>query len=251
MKRSPAFRDLVLPLLAASVVAAAAPARADLASQIASALDQAFATIVGTEYQGTTTITYNGVVIDVTLLGMAFCSPSDPWAPPDPSPPAGHTAYGCVNDVQELVTISGDGSAADVALTLDALYVDLATSRSRTLFCGEFGTGTVAGDGYIAGSATVSFTLDLTQGGDCTLGSLRSGSVQAQLGTLTAGFTDGCLASAWPSVEADAAATIEQEVAAASAALIGGVMPAFNDALCGLTPTESLSWGFVKARYGR
>lgn len=243
-------RGGLIPIAGAvALLALPSLAPAQLETQLADAFGNAIVGVAGTEAQGTYSFDYLGTTITIDVLGVVFCSPQDPWAPPDPTPVPPQTAYGCVNLQQTAATVAQDHTTARITLTLDVVFVDLATQRGMTVLCGEFGSGTVTGDGYLLSSGVVVVDLTLL-GNGCVQAALVPGSVVLDLGPVTASLQDDCLDNAWDLVADTVMPDLEAAIQGGLENLIASRMQAFNDELCTLTPTQETTWGRVKGLYG-
>lgn len=246
------LRRRILVTLAAILVSLPLPALAgpDLAARIAEAFGQAIVGVVGTEAQGTYEFDYLGTHVRIDILGLAFCSPADPWIEPDPAavPPA--SGYGCLNSYLVAATVPPSEDAATVTLTLDDIFVDLSTTRSRSILCGESAGDPLTRDGYLLSGAVVTAGLALSGIGGCVQAELVPGSVRLVMGEATLELLDSCLADFWGSLGDGLLADLEAALQEAMADLIAGQMAEFNGALCLLTDVRPTTWGGFKAIYG-
>lgn len=71
-----------------------------------------------------------------SLLGMVFCQPLDPNAPPATTATAANTLYGCQNNVMVTQQISQDLTSISITITIPSIYVDLEGSISSTTVSG-------------------------------------------------------------------------------------------------------------------
>lgn len=243
-------------LLAATAACLALPAIApaqvptQLPTRLAEAFGRAIVGAAGTEAQGTYEFDYLGIHVRIDILGVVFCQPPDPWAPPDPTPLPPLTAYGCAGSHVASAVVPPSGDTARITLTLDVIFADLATQRTLGFLCGELGTGTVGGDGYLLTSGTVVTDLALTQAGSCLQATLVPGSVVLTLGPVTAELEDGCISRYWGALSDQLLPDLQAAIQDGMASLIAGRMDAFNRELCVMTPVDDSSWGRVKGLYG-
>jgi hypothetical protein len=168
-------------------------AKADLADDVAIAIEHALNGMIGTEIQVTANGSIEGIGMVVNLQGFAFCLPPYPAADPEPDPLPPSNAYGCVNAVLVAVDLLPDETGGEATILIDMRFSDLITERDRTLFCGEFGSGTVFGNGYILTNCTIHAGFAIVPENGCPR--LYLDAVSIDPGPLNWAFTDLCLVS--------------------------------------------------------
>ncbi len=254
-------------LVAAVVLCIPATALADLTDDIVSAFDEFVNGLTGDEIESLVVEGDLACLVpptflrhwEATVVGVAFCSPPEPFADPVLIPVPPHNIYGCTDAA--TFDIVPDGTTADVVMSIDPLYVDLEFEREEglcwtPLFPPE-GQGPEPphySDGYILMDVTLSLTLELVEEGGCFRAGIAPGSVDVALGDhereLTVDSDDDACFAGYVNTFGDALfALLLPQMETALELLIEGMMPDISDMLCDLTPVSSSTWGGVKAIY--
>jgi hypothetical protein len=201
----------------------------------------------GSTELGGTTMVIDAVVttIHVTTIGMAFCSPPDPNAAPNPNPTPPYNAYGCVNSVSVAASLVNDRVVVSVSIPNG--FVDFQTSRPELPYCLEcvFNCGSVVRGGYATSPATFqnSYVEVLGPNGTRELISIP-GTATLTLSNFSFHLDDGCMST----------------FAAIGSFLLGGLEGVAEDALEAELasipiplplPVRSSTWGSIKALYSR
>jgi hypothetical protein len=231
-------------------------ASATLAEEIEAAFQAALQDMVGTEF-GLNYVTFDflGVEMTVTVLGFAFCEPTDPYAPPTPTPVPPLTAYGCENLSTVGVDVANDETSADILIEISKIFLDLETSRDETIACILSGdswpyNGTVIEDGYMLGHASIAVAVDLAFVDGCARATLVPDSSEFTLTPDTVESKDACLDDNMNDILMPILyPLIEDHLDTAFETALGLMMGRINDQLCDATPTENSVWGNVKSIY--
>jgi hypothetical protein len=229
-------------------------ASATLAEEIEAAFQAALQDMVGTEF-GLNYVTFDflGVEMTVTVLGFAFCEPTDPYAPPTPTPVPPLTAYGCENLSTVGVDVANDETSADILIEISKIFLDLETSRDQTIACILSGDiwpyeGTVIEDGYMLGHASIAVAVDLAFVDGCFRATLVPDSSEFTLTPDTVESKDACLDDNMNDILMPILyPLIEDHLDTAFETALGLMMGRINDQLCDATPTENSVWGNVKS----
>lgn len=238
--------DPGLRLLLVALVALPAAARADLGDDVALALAHALNGMQGNEIQTEMAGNVLGVDFVIGLTGFSFCLPPDPAAEPDPAPVPPDNAYGCRNAAQVVVDLLPGDVAGEATVQADTLFVDLATTRDRSFYCGEIGSGTVQGTGYALSSCTIVAGLELYEEGGCQ--QMRLAGVTVERGPIDWTFTDDCL-DMWTILIQMVESMLDGQLADFFTQVLEPVVAVANQELCTMTPGAEASWGGMKASY--
>ncbi len=237
---------LALAALAACGAAGALPPDSAVAS-FADDLQTALNNLQGNEITGTVSGQFNGVQFEASLVGFAFCAPPNPTAPPAATATAPLNLYGCQNAaVVDVVGSAGD--SIQFSVTAAQLFLDVHTVRQKTPFCGEFGSGTVAADGYALGAATIGAWVRTEPLGACTLYKLVPGSVQLSLSPTELQSADACL-QLYAVLGNFVLDSVKPQIVSAVELVLTAALRQRNHDVCGEVPTPAASWGSVKARF--
>ncbi len=262
-RRSPMATTLVI-LVAIAFLCVPSTASADLDDDIAAAFDEFINGLFGTEIDGVVVEgdVYNPGVFgtrhwEATVVGFAFCSPSDPWADPAQIPVPPSNVYGCDNAAALDVVVTPGETSADVLISIDPIFVDLEIERENGMCFPLFGDGWGPApphysDAYVLIDATFAVTLELDDSGECFLASIVPGSVDIGLGEHTRELElqgDDCLATAVELLEPVLWELLLPQLETSLEAIIEGLMGDISDLLCDLTPVSSGTWGSVKALF--
>jgi hypothetical protein len=239
----------MMAVTAASLTFCPAPAVADLAEDIAAHLEDALNGMSGTEISATMVLDISGIPIETVLDGFAFCYPTDPTAEPDPDPTPPFNAYGCENGATVQASVAPDESSAEVLIAVSEFFLDFYTSRETSIFCGEFGPGTVAGSGYFLANGTVDAVLLLMEEGGCIQASLAPASLDLSIATIDGFFTDTCLATFWDGYAQLFMDQIVSNMIGPLEDVLALALVQVNDALCDETPAANVSWSVMKSIY--
>lgn len=230
-----------------------ASGRAELADDIVAAFESALNDLVGDELDLSVHMSFSPplsppVNLEMTLVGFAMCSPTDPWMDPVvASPPLG--IYECQNVSTCNVILTSGGSEAMLTFTVADLFLDLESARDETPYCMEMPPGTVIEPGYVIGDATLSMMAALTWTGTCYEAALVPGSVGVGIVVKARDSHDDCLMGLWSVVEPLALPLVEDALSTGIEELVVSMMDTINEALCLATPDERASWGDIKSRY--
>ncbi len=248
-------------LVAIAMLCLPATAIADLEDDIAAAFDEFINALLGTEIDG---LTVEGDILGfhygATLIGFAFCSPSDPWADPTPVPvPPYNNVYACDNAAAFDVVVEPGEETADILITIDPLFLDLEIERDDGLcpFPPYYENPLDPGpphtsDAYMLVDASIALTLQLEEVEGCIQATIVPGSVEVTLGGHTRELEiqgDGCLAYYVDTLEPLLWNLLNAQLDAALETLIVGLMGDISEQLCSLTPVASSTWGSVKSLY--
>jgi hypothetical protein len=224
-------------------------AYADLADEIEAAFQTAIQGMVGTEFTNdSVTFDFEGVEVTFTVIGFALCEPSDPYAPPilNPIPPL--NVYECQNVTTVGADVASDETSASVLIEFSHIFLDLESSRDKTLFCLEFPPGTVAEDGYMLGHASVEVGIQLEFVDGCFRSSLVPGSSSLTLVPDEIGSKDACLTLYMDDIVVDVFYPLVQDyLDTVFEATLVLLMDDINNLLCDATPNDYNSWGSVKS----
>ncbi len=195
-------------------------------------------------------VSFDSVHVDVTILGFAFCNPSNKWATPDPTPTFPFNAYGCENVATVGATATPEATSSEVAVTVSDFFLDLEYVRETTLACLETPGGTHAADAYLLTEGTVTMSLTLERVGTCLHAGIVPGSVEVILTEKEHGLqTDECLDLVWPLFSVFFYDMVNATASAALESALTGMIADINAVLCPLTPVAHSTWGGVKDRY--
>lgn len=227
-------------------------AYADLADAIENAFQAIIQESVGTEFtEDSVTFEFEGVEVTYTVIGFAFCEPSDPYAPPilDPIPPL--NVYECVNVTAVGADVAGDESSATLLMEFDRIYLDLESSRDENYGCFEFPPfGTVDADGYMLAHASVGVSIQLEFVDGCFRASIVPGSTSFTLVPDEIGSEDACLTFYMDDIIVDVFYPLVQDyLDTAFEATLVLLMDDINDLVCAATPSDYSTWGNVKSLY--
>jgi hypothetical protein len=248
-----AFVCVVVALLAVLPTSASA----DLADEIVTAIQDAVQGMIGTEF-GVDYVTFDlwGVELKATVLGFAFCAPSDPWADPVATPVPPNNVYGCENVSTVGTDVNVGQTSADVTIGISNIFLDLETERDEALFCLPWGdtvplTSVVTEDGYMLGHAIIGATLLLTRVGGCVRASLAPGSVDFILTPDVVESQDNCIDSNMNSAVLPVLYPLVQDhLDAVFEVALMALMDQISDMICQATPTVPSTWGAMKGLYG-
>jgi len=231
-------------------------ASATLAEEIEAAFQTALMGMAGTELDmDSVTITFLDVEITVTAIGFAFCEPSDPYAPPNPTPVPPLGTYSCENLATVGADVSNDETSANLQIDVSKIFLDLETIRDRTAACVLAGDtfpfiGTLAADGYMLGHASVAIGVDLAFVDGCYRATLIPGSAHFTITPDVVGSKDQCMDANMNSVVIPFLfPLIEDQMDTAFEVSLGLMMGEINNQLCDATPTVNSVWGNVKSIY--
>jgi flagellar hook capping protein FlgD len=212
-------------------------AKAALADDVALALEHAVNGLKGTEVQGAMSGSVLGADLSVTLKGVAFCLPPNPAAEPNPNPTPPDNAYGCSNAAQVSVNLLPDTTGGEATIHLNVLFIDLTTTRDRTLYCGELGSGSVTGTGYALTNCTIHAGFELFRQNGCL--QARLGTVSSDLGSVAWVFSDHCL-STWAPIVQLMRSLIDANIDPYFSQMLEVVFADANPELC--TRTMPIGW---------
>ncbi len=229
-------------------------AYATLQDEIEIAIQTAIQGMVGTEF-GIDSVTFDffGVTMTMTVIGFALCEPSDPYAPPDPTPVPPLTVYRCENLTTVGADVATDESSADILIEFSKIFLDLESSRDETILCLPWGdtfpyNGTVIDDGYMLGHATVAVGLDLVFDDGCFRASLVPGSTAFTLTPDEMDSQDACLDANMDDVLMPILyPLVEEYLDTVFEATLVVLMDDVSDLLCDATPNDYNSWGRLKS----
>jgi hypothetical protein len=229
---------------------------ATLQDEIEIAIQTAIQGMVGTEF-GIDSVTFDfyGVTMTMTVMGFALCEPSDPYAPPDPTPVPPLTVYRCENLTTVGADVANDETSADILIEFSKIFLDLQSSRDETALCLLWGdtfpfTGTVAADGYMLGHASVEVGLGLEFVDGCFRASLIPGSTAFTLTPDEMDSRDECLDANMDDILMPTLyPLVEEYLDTVFEATLVILMDEVSDLLCDATPDDYSSWGSVKSIY--
>jgi len=229
-------------------------AYATLQDEIEIAIQTAIQGMVGTEF-GIDSVTFDfyGVTMTMTVIVFALCEPSDPYAPPDPTPVPPLTVYGCENLTTVGADVANDETSAAILIEFSKIFLDLESSRDETVLCVLWGddfpySGTVAEDGYMLGHASVAVGLGLEFVDGCFRASLVPGSTEFTLTPDEMGSKDACLEANMDDVLMPILyPLVEEYMDTVFEATLLILMDEVSDLLCDATPNDYSSWGSVKS----
>ncbi len=240
-------------------------APADLDDDIAAAFDEFINGLIGDEVEGLGVEGYAPIPpIDpypaylchweVTLIGLALCSPTDPWAPPTPVPVPPGGVYECDSAAVVDAVVTPGETSADILITVDPVFLDFVIERDYGL-CPwwEPGSGPpVTSDGYMLIDATITATVELEVAGGCVQATLVPGSVDVSLGENTREMHvqgDGCVDFYFSIFSEAVWNALNPVLETALEEIIIGLMGDVSQLLCDLTPASESTWGSVKILY--
>lgn len=218
-------------------------------AQIAQELQDYLNSLSGLEGAGTQFgFDFQGTNTTIELIGFGFCLPEDPSLPPASPPTPPDNVYGCTNDVTVVGTPSADPPGIDLVLSADRLFLDLFTTRDRTLLCGEPTSGQETGDAYATMLISLLGSVQFVEQNDCVRWVSVPGSGELLLEDFEIQFDDFCLDTYSGLILETVLPSVRDQLEFLLIDVVEEYLAARNETACGVALLP-VNWSTLKARF--